>query len=120
MGYVKKNKIPIYTYGNTPEEKYYWHHRQNALDRAMERMSIPTLKTCIKYKFTREDLSIILEMICSKVDEAYPNGEQPNIPPLPLKPIQEYITESENETCYYTETEDESGYTTDTTTSSLW
>jgi hypothetical protein len=105
----KKNLESRWVFGDTPAEKRWWFNRENSIERARERLSIPTIKTCIKYKFTKEELQGIFDAIIETIDNYYPDDNLPNIPSGEIISKLNVIVEDSE-----TETETESGYTTDT------
>lgn len=99
-------------FGETPAERKFWFNRENAIERARERLSIPTLKTCIKYKLQREELQGIFDALIETIEKKYPNDDElPKIPEGIIKKKQLDIIIEDTDT--ETDIETESGYTTD-------
>tara|TARA_A100001391_G_scaffold192889_1_gene167529 strand:+ start:89 stop:433 length:345 start_codon:yes stop_codon:yes gene_type:complete len=108
MPYKNKDLTSRWIFGDTPAERRWWFNRENAIERSRERLSIPTLKTCMKYKFTKEELQGIFDALIETIEKQYPNDELPNIPSGEILSKLDIIVED-------SETESESeGYTTDT------
>jgi hypothetical protein len=104
----KKNLESRWIFGDSPAERRWWFNRENAIERARERLSIPTIKTCVKYKFTKEELQGILDAIIETVQNYYPDDKLPNIPSGEILSKLDIIIEDSE-----IESETDSGYTTD-------
>jgi hypothetical protein len=56
-----KNKVNRFWYGTTPEEYKFNYNRESCRERMIDRCSLPCIETCIKYKFTKEDLMPVID-----------------------------------------------------------
>jgi hypothetical protein len=113
MPYKNKDLTSRWIFGETPAERKFWFNRENAIERARERLSIPTLKTCIKYKLQREELQGIFDALVETIEKQYPDDELPKIPEGFIK--QKQLNIIIEDTDIETDIETESGYTTDNT-----
>ena len=120
MVYVKKDLPRLFNVGDTPSEKKFNNRRLNCLMRSHERNSMVCVKSCLKYRFTREELLPILDTMLEYVENQYALGYNPDNPYKHLDNIQrkKYTKkedtineESENEDI--TDTETETDLTTD-------
>jgi len=108
MPFKNKDLTSRWIFGDTPAERRYWFNRENAIERARERLSIPTLKTCIKYKLQREELQGIFDALIETIEKQFPDDNLPNIPSGEILSKLDIIVEDSE-----TESESDSGYTTD-------
>ena len=124
MPYEKKNLPRLFNVGETRSEKKWNNRRLNCLMRSHERCSMCCIKSCLKYRFTREELEPILDAMLEYVEEQYANGFNPTNPYLHLDNIERkpytkkedtIIEESEDENMTDTdiETTTETDYDTD-------
>ena len=124
MPYEKKNLPRLFNVGDTRSEKRWNNRRLNCLMRSHERCSMVCIKSCLKYRFTREELEPILDAMLEYVEEQYKNGYNPDNPYLHLDNIERkpytkkedtIIEESEDEDMTDTdiETTTETDYDTD-------
>ena len=88
MVYVKKNNPCIFNVGESRSEKRWNNRRFNCLMRSHERCSMVCIKSCLKYRFTREELEPILDAMIKYVEEQYENGYDPENPYLHLDNIE--------------------------------
>ena len=102
MGYIKKNKINRYWFGDTPEEYKFNYNKECCRDRAIDRCSLPCIKTAIKYGFTKEDLQPIIDRYLEIIE----NGK------VPESTIQKKYYKKEIDIMSEI-SETDSGYTTD-------
>ena len=114
MGYVRKNLQPIFNVGECRSEKKWNNRKMNCLMRSHERCSLPCVKSCLKYRFTKEELLPILDAMLEYVENEYANGYNPDNPYLHLDSIQRkpytkkadtIIEETDDEVMTDTETE---------------
>ena len=113
MVYEKKNIPRIFNVGETRSEKKWNNRRFNCLMRSHERCSMVCVKSCLKYRFTKEELLPILDAMLEYVEEQYANGYDPENPYLYLdnierkpytKKINTIIEESDDDDMTDTET----------------
>ena len=88
MVYEKKNIPRIFNVGETRSEKKWNNRRFNCLMRSHERCSMVCVKSCLKYRFTKEELLPILDAMLEYVEEQYANGYDPENPYLYLDNIE--------------------------------
>ena len=88
MVYEKKNIPRIFNVGETRSEKKWNKRRFNCLMRSHERCSMVCVKSCLKYRFTKEELLPILDAMLEFVEKQYANGYNPINPYLNLDNIE--------------------------------
>ena len=90
--------------------------------RSHERCSMVCVKSCLKYRFTKEELLPILDAMLEYVEEQYANGYDPENPYLYLdnierkpytKKINTIVEETDDEVITDTETDLTTDYDTD-------
>ena len=122
MVYEKKNIPRIFNVGETRSEKKWNNRRFNCLMRSHERCSMVCVKSCLKYRFTKEELLPILDAMLEYVEEQYANGYDPENPYLYLdnierkpytKKINTIVEETDDEVITDTETDLTTDYDTD-------
>jgi hypothetical protein len=122
MVYEKKNIPRIFNVGESRSEKKWNNRRFNCLMRSHERCSMVCVKSCLKYRFTKEELLPILDAMLEYVEEQYNNGYDPENPYLHLdnverkpytKKINTIIEETDDEVMTDTETDLTTDYDTD-------
>ena len=115
MVYEKKNLPRLFNVGETRSEKKWNNRRLNCLMRSHERNSMVCVKSCLKYRFTREELLPILDSMLEYVEEQYKNGYNPDNPYLHLDNIErKQYTKKEDTIIEETEEETEEEYEDDT------
>tara|TARA_R100000353_G_scaffold153266_1_gene111851 strand:+ start:2455 stop:2859 length:405 start_codon:yes stop_codon:yes gene_type:complete len=118
MVYEKKNIPRIFNVGETRSEKKWNNRRFNCLMRSHERCSMVCVKSCLKYRFTKEELLPILDAMLEYVEEQYANGYDPENPYLYLDTIERkpYTKKKEKENIYTIQEESDEEDMTDTET----
>jgi len=115
MVYIKKDYPRLFNVGNTRSEKKWNNRRLNCLMRSHERCSMVCIKSCLKYRFTREELEPILDAMLEYVEEQYKNGYNPDNPYLHLDNVErKKYTKKQDTIIEETEDEDEDMTETDT------
>jgi len=116
MGRPSKDLTSRWVFGdpNTRERRFFF-NRESALERSRERLSVPTLKCCLKYNFTAQELQPILDALILSVKQQYPTDDHfiSTIPTGIIKKKENLTTIDESD--YYSESDTESdfGYSTE-------
>ena len=106
MVYEKKNLPRLFNVGETRSEKKFNNRRLNCLMRSHERNSMVCVKSCLKYRFTREELLPILDSMLEYVEEQYSNGFNPHNPYMHLDNIERKQYTKKEDVIVEEETED--------------
>ena len=101
MVYIKKNKINRYWFGDSPEEYKFNYLKESCRDRCIDRISLPCIKTAIKYGFTKDDLQPIIDRYLEIIE----NGK------VPESTIQKRYYKQNDEISVISETD--TGYSSD-------